>query len=174
MKSFKEFLTDSNKQIKYFVSKNDITSCWKKTLHIDGREIKREKINSCTSFVNHSPDGFQWGYLGSGPAQLAFAILFDFIVENNKNNTIIESVNLTKKYYQKFKEDVISKIHKENDFNLDASIIDSWLIKNKQEQILQEQKDILTIEKRKQIELERQLELKKQMENYFKEPDLIF
>src|SRR3954454_7233102 len=24
---------------------------------------------------NHSPDGFAWGYLGSGPAQLALAIL---------------------------------------------------------------------------------------------------
>jgi hypothetical protein len=26
---------------------------------------------------NHSPDGFQWGYGGSGPAQLALAILAD-------------------------------------------------------------------------------------------------
>lgn len=26
---------------------------------------------------NHSPDGFQWGYGGSGPAQLALALLYD-------------------------------------------------------------------------------------------------
>ena len=26
---------------------------------------------------NHSPNGFQWGYEGSGPAQLALAILLD-------------------------------------------------------------------------------------------------
>lgn len=26
-------------------------------------------------YVNHSPDGFAWGYGGSGPGQLAFAIL---------------------------------------------------------------------------------------------------
>lgn len=26
---------------------------------------------------NHSPDGFQWGYAGSGPAQLALALLLD-------------------------------------------------------------------------------------------------
>ncbi|MBA7506568.1 hypothetical protein ES706_05260 [subsurface metagenome] len=26
---------------------------------------------------NHSPDGFNWGYLGSGPAQLALALLYD-------------------------------------------------------------------------------------------------
>jgi hypothetical protein len=28
---------------------------------------------------NHSPDGFAWGYLGSGPAQLALAILVDYL-----------------------------------------------------------------------------------------------
>jgi hypothetical protein len=28
-------------------------------------------------FVNHSPNGFDWGYTGSGPAQLAFALLLD-------------------------------------------------------------------------------------------------
>lgn len=27
---------------------------------------------------NHSPDGFEWGYGGSGPAQLALAILMDY------------------------------------------------------------------------------------------------
>lgn len=27
--------------------------------------------------VNHSPDGFEWGYAGSGPAQLALALLAD-------------------------------------------------------------------------------------------------
>lgn len=26
---------------------------------------------------NHSPDGFEWGYAGSGPAQLAIALLLD-------------------------------------------------------------------------------------------------
>lgn len=26
---------------------------------------------------NHSPTGFEWGYGGSGPAQLALALLFD-------------------------------------------------------------------------------------------------
>ncbi len=28
-----------------------------------------------TDLVNHSPTGFEWGYPGSGPAQLALAIL---------------------------------------------------------------------------------------------------
>ena len=29
--------------------------------------------------VYHSPDGFNWGYGGSGPADLAISILWDFI-----------------------------------------------------------------------------------------------
>jgi hypothetical protein len=28
---------------------------------------------------NHSPTGFEWGYAGSGPAQLALAILADLL-----------------------------------------------------------------------------------------------
>jgi hypothetical protein len=30
---------------------------------------------------NHSPAGFEWGYLGSGPAQLALALLADVVGE---------------------------------------------------------------------------------------------
>lgn len=33
---------------------------------------------------NHSPDGFEWGYGGSGPAQLAFAILYNYFDGNEK------------------------------------------------------------------------------------------
>jgi len=29
------------------------------------------------AIVNHSPDGFEWAYNGSGPAQLALALLLD-------------------------------------------------------------------------------------------------
>ena len=42
--------------------------------------VKGEDILSPTpsqGIVNHSPDGFQWGYPGSGPAQLALALLYD-------------------------------------------------------------------------------------------------
>lgn len=30
------------------------------------------------AIVNHSPDGFEWSFGGSGPSQLALAILLDF------------------------------------------------------------------------------------------------
>jgi len=33
---------------------------------------------------NHSPTGFEWGYGGSGPAQLALAILADHLANDEK------------------------------------------------------------------------------------------
>jgi len=33
---------------------------------------------------NHSPTGFEWGYSGSGPAQLALAILLDYLGDVNR------------------------------------------------------------------------------------------
>jgi hypothetical protein len=33
---------------------------------------------------NHSPTGFAWGYGGSGPAQLALAILADYLEDDAK------------------------------------------------------------------------------------------
>ena len=42
------------------------------TVTVDGR-----RLNPRHDLWNHSPSGFEWGYGGSGPAQLALAILAD-------------------------------------------------------------------------------------------------
>jgi len=44
---------------------------------IDDRTKRASMLDGGYRYVNHSPTGFEWGYLGSGPAQLAFAILLD-------------------------------------------------------------------------------------------------
>ena len=63
-------------------------------------------------YRNHSPDGFNWGYGGSGPAQLALAV----------------TLKLTGKPdgYQDFKFDVISRIPMDKDFDIkfDTNIFD--------------------------------------------------
>jgi len=46
----------------------------------------------CRNLRNHSR-GFEWGYGGSGPAQLSLAILADFLKDDEK----------ALRYYQKFK-----------------------------------------------------------------------
>lgn len=48
--------------------------------------------------ANHSPDGFEWGYDGSGPAQLALAILLDYTGDKD----------LALRLYQDFKRDMIA------------------------------------------------------------------
>jgi hypothetical protein len=47
---------------------------------------------------NHSPDGFNWGYGGSGPAQLALALLLDYT----------GSETLARIFYQGFKWTVLA------------------------------------------------------------------
>jgi hypothetical protein len=54
---------------------------------------------------NHSPDGFEWGYGGSGPAQLSLAMLLDhFDGKEGKDE-------LALKDYQDFKFAVIAGFH---------------------------------------------------------------
>lgn len=41
-------------------------------------EGKAKQLPFASGKARHSPDGFSWGYNGSGPAELARAILADF------------------------------------------------------------------------------------------------
>ncbi len=43
---------------------------------IDGKPLSPVRSQKV---YNHSPDGFNWGYGGSGPAQLALAILLKYL-----------------------------------------------------------------------------------------------
>jgi len=46
---------------------------------VDGR-----RLNPRLDLWNHSPTGFEWGYCGSGPAQLALAILADHLGDDEQ------------------------------------------------------------------------------------------
>ena len=66
---------------------------------------------------NHSPDGFSWGYQGSGPAQLALAILCDAIGP-------IEAV----RWHQEFKRDHIARLAQSDAWTMPASLVWSWWV----------------------------------------------
>jgi Family of unknown function (DUF6166) len=57
--------------------------------------------------VNHSPTGFSWGYGGSGPAQLALAVLLELTDEASALAT-----------YQDFKWAVIARLPR-SDFEIE-------------------------------------------------------
>jgi hypothetical protein len=65
------------------------------TVTVDGR-----RLNPRHDLWNHSPSGFEWGYGGSGPAQLALAILADHLGDDQ------EALN----FYQRFKWAVIAEL----------------------------------------------------------------
>ena len=64
-------------------------------IYIDSQELlpgESQKV------YNHSPDGFAWGYGGSGPAQLALAIMLKF---TDKDTALV--------WYQDFKNEHVAK-----------------------------------------------------------------
>jgi hypothetical protein len=74
---------------------------------VDGRAVvlnlsERGRLTPERSLalVNHSPSGFEWGYGGSGPAQLALALLLDYTGD--------EAFALD--HYQAFKTEVVSQL----------------------------------------------------------------
>ena len=67
--------------------------------------------------ARHSPDGFQWGYAGSGPAELARAILMALY----PNNPEVREPGC----YQRFKADIIQRLPRAG-FSLSSDEVDSW------------------------------------------------
>lgn len=65
---------------------------------------------------NHSPDGFEWGYGGSGPSQLALAIMLDLTGDPDK----------ARKHYQGFKWDFLSEADKSG-FEIREDEIRQWM-----------------------------------------------
>jgi hypothetical protein len=62
--------------------------------------VNGRPLNPRLDLWNHSPTGFEWGYGGSGPAQLALAFLADHLVDD------AEAVAL----HQSFKFAVVAKL----------------------------------------------------------------
>jgi hypothetical protein len=56
-------------------------------------------LPKCLNVIRHSPTGFEWGYPGSGPAQLALAILMDALGKHQKERA--------RRLHQAFKAAVI-------------------------------------------------------------------
>jgi hypothetical protein len=64
--------------------------------------VNGEPLDARHDLHNHSPEGFEWGYPGSGPAQLALAILADHLRDDE------QAINL----HQRFKWAVVAELPK--------------------------------------------------------------
>lgn len=95
----------------------DQTGAWC-TLHeeIDGNKtvsILDPRISQRVR--NHSPEGFEFGYGGSGPAQLALGILIDYFghlqIEQRPRRALAKDIAVD--YYQQFKQQFIAGAQEE-------------------------------------------------------------
>lgn len=80
---------------------------------LDGKDLP---LLPSLNVSSHSPDGFNWGYGGSGPAQLALAVMLEFL-------PIDDALRL----YQEFNWDVIGRLPMREDFSYPLSQIKDWI-----------------------------------------------
>lgn len=85
---------------------------------------------------NHSPSGFEWGYLGSGPAQLALAILCDYLGEPQ----------LALGFYQEFKEDTVAR-WKDGEWTLTERDLAAWFNEATRNERLRLTREAMTLER---------------------------
>lgn len=65
-------------------------------------------LNPRLDLVNHSPTGFEWGYLGSGPAQLAFALAMHVTLDESRARAT----------YQQLKDQLIATLPKDESWTM--------------------------------------------------------
>lgn len=90
-------------------------------------------VSRLPHYVRHSPDGFLWGYGGSGPAELARCLIIDALGsaawEHGERNAAGDTPNgpfqtygvvssLVELTYQAFKEQVIARLDRHKDWTL--------------------------------------------------------
>lgn len=93
--------------VKYYLGvRRGLGHEWKVyAVHIAGRS---EEIQPRHDLANHSPDGFAWGYSGSGPAQLSLALLAHHLGDDDEALRI----------YQPFKDAVVAAMDQGSDWRL--------------------------------------------------------
>jgi len=88
---------------------------WWGDVRVDGKVLDPGRSQK---LFNHSPDGFAWGYAGSGPAQLALAILLEAGLSDE------EAVRL----HQQFKAAWIQSLPRAG-FTIDIDVL-AWVAKH--------------------------------------------
>ena len=90
----------------------------------------QETLNEKPLFhVNyHSPDGFEWSYGGSGPADLALSMLADHFKDEHGpvgQSEIIDGRHPAVKHHQAFKRDFVAGFSK-GQWVMSSEQIDAW------------------------------------------------
>ncbi len=98
----------------------------RKVFRSDGSELDP---GPSLEICNHSPDGFAWGYSGSGPSQLALAILFDILGDVAAPEKVRRQIAL--EGHHEFKGKFLVDLEHDKDFRIPAASVTSWLVRRK-------------------------------------------
>ena len=82
---------------------------------VQGERVLLLPLKPSIQIAEYSPEGFNWGYEGSGPAQLALGILYE----------VTGNAELSRSYYQLFKWDHVSQW--DEHFEMRESEVLEWL-----------------------------------------------
>jgi hypothetical protein len=80
-------------------------------------DIKWRPLSLRLNLWNHSPTGFEWGYNGSGPAQLALAMLYEVTGDKER------SIDL----HQQFKREVVARLPK-HEWYFRGLVVEAWIL----------------------------------------------
>ena len=110
-------MSDKPIKIYYGYSHGDKTTADDVTVRfIEDIDGTSQDLPLCLDVYSHSPTGFSWGYNGSGPAQLALAIMVTMI---GKQDAL--------KVYQVFKDSFVSRWRPGAAWSISSVEIEEWL-----------------------------------------------
>lgn len=95
-----------------------------------GEVGKDEAVNleEYHEYINHSPNGFEWGYSGSGPHQLGFAIIFKTLQMYYDHLSSGAREYLARRIYHKFTQSHIAKMNQATGWALDSRLVENFII----------------------------------------------
>jgi hypothetical protein len=100
---------------------------------MEARELSAERSQA---IVNHSPTGFSWGFGGSGPAQLALALLLELTTKE-----------MAMLWYQDVKWHIITKLP-QADFTLDSQDMIAFITSSVKTELVQGRRETSESEER--------------------------
>jgi Family of unknown function (DUF6166) len=109
--------------MKAFVGSRDAENIARVQVQEDGRSYP---LDPRLDVWNHSPTGFEWGYGGSGPAQLALAILCE----------CLEYVDQAVALHQVFKRRVVARLPRNSAWEISKQQVLRWAFKARQGQLV--------------------------------------
>lgn len=88
-----------------------------------------EVLNPRHDVFNHSPSGFEWGYFGSGPAQLALALLYDHLKRHRPDWGEITLEEESIFWHQRFKFEFVGKWDQARNWELSSEDLEKIVAK---------------------------------------------